>query len=136
MIIAYDSFEDIINLPHHVSDRHHQMTMHDRAAQFSPFAALTGFDEEIDETARLTDAFRNMTEDMSAELNAAFQRMTESENSEVTVTYFKPDARKDGGSYETYRGVFRFFEAGTGLVKFTDGMTIDADMICRIKFSD
>jgi len=129
-----DNFEDIIHLPHHVSATHPQMTMYERAAQFSPFAALTGYDDEVEETARLTDAFALMTEDQSAVLDEAFQRMLNSDRPEVRVTYFKPDGRKDGGSYEEFRGTFRFFDVGNSILKFTDGTEINAEMVCGIEF--
>lgn len=129
-----DNFEDIIHLPHHVSATHPRMTMYERAAQFSPFAALTGYDDEVEETARLTDAFALMTEDQSAVLDEAFQRMLNSDRPEVRVTYFRPDSRKDGGSYEEYRGTFRFFDVGNSILKFTDGTEINAEMVCGIEF--
>ena len=129
-----DNFEDIINLPHHVSEKRIPMSMYDRAIQFAPFAALTGYDEEIDETARLTDYFTDLTEDRADELNGAFQKMLDLDRPYVTVTYFKPDSRKEGGSYEKYSGTFRFFDAAGNLVKFTDGECINADRICRIEF--
>jgi len=129
-----DDFEDIINLPHHVSDKRPRMSMYERAAQFSPFAALTGYDDEIDETARLTDSFPGFTEDSAAELDSSFQMMLDSERPDVTVTYFVPDSYKSGGAFETYSGTFRFYDAGSGIVRFTDGTAIDAEMICRIEF--
>lgn len=129
-----DNFEDIIHLPHHVSATRPQMTMYERAAQFSPFAALTGYDDEVEETARLTDAFALMTEDQSTVLDEAFQRMLNSDRPEVRVTYFKPDGRKDGGSYEEFRGTFRFFDVGNSILKFTDGTEINAEMVCGIEF--
>ena len=129
-----DNFEDIIHLPHHVSATRPRMTMYERAAQFSPFAALTGYDDEVEETARLTDAFALMTEDQTAVLDEAFQRMLNSDRPEVRVTYFKPDGRKDGGSYEEFRGTFRFFDVGNSILKFTDGTEINAEMVCGIEF--
>ena len=129
-----DKFEDIINHEHHVSVTRPQMSLHDRAAQFAPFAALTGFDDEISETARLTDDLFSLTEDRADKLNAVFAAMLESDRPEVSVTFFRPDIKKHGGSYETYRGVFRFFDAENNKLKFTDGTIIDADMIRDIGF--
>lgn len=129
-----DDFSDIINLPHHVSKTRRQMPVADRAAQFSAFEALTGFDEDIDETARLTDAREAMSEDDIAELNAAFQRLLELETEcpSVTVSYFLPDAYKEGGRYLTYSGMFRHFDAAESKLLFTDGTAISATDICHL----
>ncbi|MBP0960919.1 MAG: hypothetical protein J5864_02145 [Oscillospiraceae bacterium] len=129
-----DNYEDIIDHDHHVSPVRPQMTLHDRAAQFAPFAALTGFDDEIDETARFTEDLAFITEDRADRLNEAFSTMLESDRPEVRITFFKPDLRKKGGKYETYRGVFRFFDAENKLLKFIDEMVIDADMVREIEF--
>ena len=94
-------YEDIINLPHHVSATRPQMSMIDRAAQFSPFAALTGYDAAIKETGRLTDEKIEMDEEALNILNMKFQILVDSldDEPEVTFTYFKPDERKAGGAY-------------------------------------
>ena len=94
-------YEDIINLPHHVSATRPQMSMLDRAAQFSPFAALTGYDAAIKETGRLTDEKIEMDEEALNILNMKFQILVDSldDEPEVTFTYFKPDERKAGGAY-------------------------------------
>lgn len=128
------SFDDIIDLPHHISAKRPRMSMYERAAQFSPFAALTGYDDQIGETARITDVLHDMTEDSTAALDQAFQLMLSCERPDVTVTFFRPDSRKEGGSYETYRGTFRFFDAEKNMLKFTDGKTISVEMICGIEF--
>lgn len=127
-------FEEIINHPHHVSQTRPQQPVSARAAQFSPFAALTGYDDEVEETARLTDMYAVMTDDQSAVLDEAFQRMLEMDRPVVAIRYFRPDSRKDGGSYEEYRGTFRFFDVGNSILKFTDGTEINAEMVCRIEF--
>ena len=116
-------YDHIIGLPHHVSEKHPQMSNYDRAAQFSSFKALTGFEDEIDESARLTDCREELTEDELNELNQAFQELLErtSERPLVTVTYFQPDKRKDGGEYVNYTGHFRFFEETERNLKFVEG---------------
>lgn len=126
-------FEDIIDHPHHVSKTRLQQPLMARAAQFSPFAALTGYDDEVQETARLTDMFAVMTEDQSAVLDDAFQRMLEMDRPKVTIRYFKPDSRKEGGSYQEYSGTFRFYDVGSHILKFTDGMEISTEMVCGIE---
>lgn len=129
-----DDFSDIMNLPHHVSAKRRQMPLADRAAQFSAFAALTGYDEEIDETARLTDTREAMSEDDIAELDAAFQRLLslESEQPTVTVSYYQPDERKEGGKNVIYIGVFRHFDATENKLIFTDSTRIPVQNISSI----
>ena len=86
-------YDDIISLPHHVSDTRPRMSAHDRAAQFSPFAALTGYDAEISETARLTNERRELDEYALARLNACLLLLVENaaERPEISVTFFKAD---------------------------------------------
>ena len=96
-------YGDIIGFPHHVSTVHPQMSIYDRAAQFSPFAALTGHEAAIRETARLTEQEAELDEDKKAELNEKMQELMKyaaehpTEHPRVSVTYFKPDDRKAGG---------------------------------------
>ena len=96
-----EKYKEIINLPHHVSEIRPHMSMIDRAAQFSPFAALTGHDEALDETARLTDVFVEPDEDEKQLLDEKLRMIAEliEEKPVVTVTYFIPDDKKDGGRY-------------------------------------
>ncbi len=96
-----EKYKEIINLPHHVSRIRPHMSMIDRAAQFSPFAALTGHDEALDETARLTDSFAEPDEDEKQLLDEKLRMVAEliEEKPVITVTYFIPDDKKDGGRY-------------------------------------
>ena len=102
-------YDDIINLPHHVSTKRPQMSMQDRAAQFSPFAALTGYDAAVKEAARLTDSRTELSDDELSILNIKFQILLEHlrEKPNVSFTYFKPDAKKSGGKYVTLRGIVK-----------------------------
>lgn len=129
-----DDFSGIINLPHHVSKKRRQMTLEERAVQFSAFAALSGYDEEIDETARLTSPREAMSEDDIVELDGAFQWLldSESEHPTVTVTYFQPDELKEGGRYVIYSGVFRHLDATENKLIFNDGTRIPVHNICNI----
>lgn len=127
-------YEDIINLPHHVSDKRQRMSNYERASQFSPFAALTGYDEEIDETARLTDSVHELTEDEMSRLDAAIQRISELDRPVIRVTYFVPDERKSGGEYVQYTGQLRFLEIGSGRLKFMDSTEITIETIVNIEF--
>lgn len=103
-----DQYEDIIDLPRHVSPTRHPMSNRDRAAQFSPFAALTGYDSRVREAARLTDKKRELTEEEKQEIEQRLQFLSSrGGNHMVEVTYFKPDQRKNGGSYETVTAEFK-----------------------------
>lgn len=106
-------YEDILNLPHHQSATRPHMSMYDRAAQFSPFSALTGLDAAVDETARLTDARILLDEYQKAVLDRQLQalrtRITTDHTQPVTasITYFQPDLQKEGGSYPTVTGILK-----------------------------
>ncbi|MBQ7795600.1 MAG: hypothetical protein IJ374_03455 [Lachnospiraceae bacterium] len=104
-----NDYSDIINLPHHVSKTHPRMSLHDRAAQFSPFAALTGYDAAIKETARWTDEKIDLDETSKVSLDEKLLMIMAklSEKPMVAFTYFQKDERKAGGSYETTEGRIR-----------------------------
>ena len=127
-------YEDIINLPHHVSKTHPQMPLYDRAAQFSPFAALTGYEDAIRETARLTDNWVQLSEDKKQELDEKLQQLiSEKGRTEpVTITFFQPDERKAGGSYRTVTGQIRKFDMYKRKVFFKDGTEIELEKIVEI----
>lgn len=119
-------YDDIIDLPHPVSQRHTQMPLADRAAQFSPFAALTGLDAALQETARLTDQRITLDEYEQAELDKTLQTLREAAplHPAVQITYFQPDARKAGGQYVTSVGhVKRIAEYEQQLI-LTEGTSI------------
>lgn len=107
------TYDDIINLPHHVSVVHPHMSLYDRAAQFAPFKALTGYEDDISETARLTFERVELDEERIAQLDAQLRVLEEhlAEAPVVTVTFFCPDERKDGGSYEVVTGAVRKVDA-------------------------
>ena len=127
------AYEDIINLPHHVSRNHPQMTMLQRAAQFAPFAALTGHDAAIQETARLTDDELDLS-DNGRELldrNLAYL-LSYSGTPSVTITYFVPDQRKQGGLYASVTGQIRKIEQYERYVVMTDGTKIPFEHIADL----
>lgn len=129
-------YDDMMNHPRHRLQSHRPMPVESRAAQFSAFAALTGYDEEIDETARLTTAREEMSEDDIAELDAAFQRLLdmESEKPTVTIVFFQPDEHKAGGAYRIYTGQFRHYDAERKKLLFTDQTEIAVQFITTISF--
>lgn len=128
-------YEDIINLPHHVSTKRPQMSMLDRAAQFAPFAALTGYDAAIKETGRLTDEKIEMDEESLNMLNMKFQLLVEvlDENQEVSFTYFKPDERKAGGAYVTATGIVKKVDDYERLITMKDGTKIPINDVYSIE---
>lgn len=128
-------YDDILHLPHPTSQRHPRMPIADRAAIFSPFAALTGHAAAIQETARLTDQRLELDEDTKAALDRK-QQMLEGclvEQPEVTVTWFLPDERKAGGSYVTTVGRLKKTDHVERLMILTDGTRIPLDDILDIE---
>ena len=124
-------YEDIVNLPHHVSPSRSHMSIMDRAAQFSPFAALTGYEDAVEETARLTQAIREMDETKRALLDQKLRILVEKQGTQqlVRVTYFVPDARKAGGTYETIEDHFLKLDPYLRRLIFAGGMEIRLDMV-------
>ena len=127
-------YDDIINLPHHVSVSHPHMPNIERAAQFSPFAALTGFEGAIEETARLTDNMRDISDSEREKLDAALAGIMRGTDPEaaVRITYFVPDARKDGGEYVTEKVRIRRVDPDTREIVTTDRRRIAIDMILSL----
>lgn len=127
-------YDDIINLPHHISQKHPQMSMQDRAAQFSPFAALTGHGDAIRETERETTQQAELDEDELELLNRQLCYLQNhlEEHPEVTITYFEPDQKKDGGSYTEIHGRVRKIDLVERFVKMVDKRQILIDRILEI----
>ena len=128
-------YDDIIYLPHHVSRIHPQMSMEDRAAQFSPFAALTGYEAAVKETARLTDDREELDEDEKTRLNAQLQKISTrlQEQPEVMVTYFAPDERKTGGARQTYRGRLRKIDRNRKMLIMVDQTELPIENLLNIE---
>ena len=127
-------YDDIIDLPHHVSTTHHRMSMLERAAQFQPFRALTGYEDAVRETARLTDDRVELTEDEKALLDGKLQRLADNLASHplVTVTYFQPDKKKSGGEYVTTTGQLKKIDDFEGVLILLGGERIVIDEILEI----
>lgn len=138
-------YGDMINLPHHVSTRHPQMSPLARAAQFSPFAALTGHEDAVRETGRLTEEYRELDEDSRELLDNKIRLLMEilsketlsmenlSIRPEVEVTYFQPDQKKSGGAYVTVRGRVEKVDAYLGRMVFTDRTDVALNSIRSIE---
>ena len=131
-----EDYSDIINLPHHVSHNNPQMPMMARAAQFAPFAALTGYDAVIHETARQTDKQVELEEYDNERLNRIFSELMDSleEHPVVTVSYFKPDEHKAGGAYVTVTGQLKKIDTYEQLMVMEDGTAIPIGNIMDLQF--
>lgn len=127
-----NKYDDIINLPHHQSTKHPRMSIYNRAAQFAPFAALTGHDAAIFETARITDEKIELDEYEKAKIDRKLQVISDniSGRPEITVTYFVHDSKKAGGAYKTYIGnVRRIDDVGQVLIMVDESVISINDII-------
>ena len=131
---AGNCYDDIIHLPHHVSTAHPPMERTDRAAQFSPFAALTGYEESIEETGRLTEARRELEEDAKAALDEKLQSIQEriADYPKAAITYFLPDHKKEGGAYVTVEDYIKKIDRYRNVLHMQDGTQIPVQEIISI----
>lgn len=129
-----DKYKDIINLPHKQSTKRPRMPLLDRAAQFAPFAALTGYDDAINETGRLTDERTELSEENLNELNMKYQILVDKLDDEkiVSFTYFVPDGTKSGGAYITKQGIVKKVDDYERLITLYDSTKIPMDDILAI----
>lgn len=129
-------YDSIMNLPHHVSTTRPQMPMSDRAAQFAPFAALTGYDSAIKETGRLTDERIELDEEALAALDRKYQLLMDTldDAPEVTITYFQPDERKAGGQYVSATGTVKKVDTFGRRILLQDGTRIPLDSVYDLRF--
>ena len=109
MFSSTDKYNDIINMPHHVSKTHPQMSLKARSAQFAPFAALTGYSDVINETGRLTNEKIEIDDELKEILNEEIMKIKSKLSKRLTVsfTYFIPDEKKNGGKYVTVKGIVK-----------------------------
>lgn len=128
-------YDDILHLPHPTSKRHPRMPIVDRAAQFSPFAALTGHGAAIEETARVTDRRIELDEDAKEQLDQTLQLLLEriDEQPEITVTWFSPDKKKASGQYHTATGKLKRIDSREGRLILTDGNQIPLEDLLEIR---
>lgn len=136
-------YADIFDMPRHQSQKHPHMSLYDRSAQFAPFAALTGYDDMVEEEARLTSEEKILTDSekdvLSALLTDLSQELSEGKHPQVQVTFFVPDALKSGGEYTVHTGVLKNVDSYTRRLVFyaengiSDGFTIEIERIIRIR---
>ena len=129
------SYEDIIHLPHHSSKTHPRMSMLERAAQFSPFAALTGYNGVIREAGRLTEQKIELGESEIEELERNFNWLAKNarQHPRATITYFQPDEKKEGGAYLTVTEQIKRLDETERIVWLMDGTRISIENILRIE---
>lgn len=120
-------YDDIIGLPHHVSENRPHLTMAQRAAQFSPFAALTGFGDEVREAGRFTSAAAEPDETEKEEIDRVLRRLTP--GSAAVFTFFVPDDRKDGGEYREAEGTIKRVDPVRRVILLEDGREIPIDRL-------
>lgn len=129
-------YDDIIHLPHHVSETHPRMSLYDRAAQFSPFAALTGHGAAIRETARLTQSKVELSEDsrkiLDEKMNLLMEWVGKGRRPAVSITYFQPDGKKMGGEYVTVEGRVRKVREYERRIVLEDGREIPMEEVMEI----
>lgn len=128
-------YDDMIDLPHPTSNKHPRMSIQDRAAIFSPFAALSGHGAAIAETARLTDQRMELDEDTKAELDQRQAVLLEhiEEQPEITVTWFQPDERKEGGAYLTVTGRLKKLDEVERILSLRDGTAIPLENVIDLE---
>ena len=128
-------YDDIIDLPHPTSKKHPRMSRQNRAAQFSPFAALTGYDAAIRETARITEDRRELSEDAAVELNYKISLLQQEQAGmkKIKVIYFRQDTTKDSGAYREEDGDFKRIKSSEGILELTNGIQIPLEDIFKIE---
>ena len=128
-------YDDIIDLPNPTSKKHPRMSRQNRAAQFSPFAALTGYDAAIRETARITEDRRELSEDAAVELNYKISLLQQEQAGvkKIKVIYFRQDTTKDGGAYREEDGDFKRIKSSEGILELTNGIQIPLEDIFKIE---
>ncbi len=131
-------YDDMIDLPHHVSSHHPQMPMEERAAQFSPFAALTGYGDVIRETARLTETRPELSDSSQEELKRRLDVLAKhiDRRPEVTVTYFQQDERKEGGACVTAASRLKRIDETEHVIRLEDGRSVSIQDILEIESDD
>ena len=133
-----DKYDDIINLPHYEPKYHPRMSKYKRSAQFAPFAALVGYDEQVQECSRLTDKRLEIDDELKEKINYKLNKINEliKNNPVVKITYFIPDVKKDGGKYITEKGNVKRIDYINRFIKFTDNKKIILDDVIDIKIND
>ena len=128
-------YDDIINLKHHISKKHKQMSLENRSAQFAPFAALVGYDDAVKETARITDSKIFIDDEIKEIINKTIQQIKNNLNKhvQIKVTYFIPDKLKSGGKYQTEVGIVANINEYSKIIKLESGTEIPIEEIIELE---
>lgn len=128
-------YDDIIFLPHHKSSKRPQMSLHDRAAQFAPFAALKGYEDAVIETARHTDSKAILDDNQIEQIDAILQYISDNIalNINITVTYYQPDKRKAGGAYLKHTGVVKKIDSLSRTIVFDNDFILCIDDVFNVE---
>jgi hypothetical protein len=128
-------YDDIINLEYHKSKKHPPMSLYARSAQFAPFAALTGYEDAVRETSRITSERIELDDELKSILDMKLQLIRENigKKEEIKFTYFEPDERKEGGAYVTIDGVVKKFDEINHTIVLTNKMQIPIDDLLDIQ---
>ncbi len=131
---SYNKYKDIINLPHYESKNHPRMSLEARSAQFAPFAALTGYEDEVEETARITEDRIELDEEIRKTLDEKLKFIQSQINkkTKIKITYFIPDLKKDGGSYVTVKGIVRKIDMYNQIIYLANSVAIPINEILDI----
>ncbi len=131
---SYNKYKDIINLPHYESKNHPRMSLEARSAQFAPFAALTGYEDEVEETARITEDRIELDEEIRKTLDEKLKFIQSQINkkTKIKITYFIPDLKKDGGSYVTVEGIVRKIDMYNQIIYLANSVAIPINEILDI----
>ena len=131
------NYDDIINLPHHISKTRPRMSLQQRSAQFAPFSALTGYEDEITETGRIVDTKRELDEEVKQMMDIKLQEINRKihEKPLVTITYFIADRKKEGGKYETIAGHIKKIDKLKNMIIFSSGEEILINDILDIEIN-
>ena len=131
-------YDDIINLSHPTSKKHPRMPIRDRAAQFAPFAALVGYDDAVEETARVTDDMIEQSDEMKAVIDEKLRYLSEriGEMPTILVTYFLPDSKKSGGEYKIFEGRLKHLDDYNSVMIFEGGKKIQYDKIYSVELKE
>ncbi|MBR3152659.1 MAG: hypothetical protein IKF52_03540 [Clostridia bacterium] len=127
-----ENYEDIINLPHQISSKHPHMSIEMRAAQFAPYAALTGYGDAVKETGRLTNQKIELNEEQEETIRKKLQDIKDGLKEEIMITYFVPDLRKDGGEYKVIGGIIKKIDEYKNLIIMEDKTEIQISDIIEI----
>ena len=132
-----EKYKDMLHLPHPVSATHPRMALQDRAAQFSPFAALAGYDDALRETARRTDRFVELDEDRKQEIDRQISYLQQHllDTVPVKIIYFVPDEKKDGGAFVQKTGYVKKLDSYRKTILLTDDTCIDMEKITEIQIT-